>query len=210
MNDEAILAMDLTDSVNHGIVVSRLAGEVAEKLSMSPEFVGNIVQAGLLHDIGKLRIGGYLYGREEGALRIEEIKYVRLHATLGYEILKNQGYNDMILEAVLHHHENYDGTGYPDGLSGDRIPIGARILRVCDVFSALVSERPYRHAYSVEEAIRLLIAEVKNFDMGCFIALTRVVHGKGFEDVHEIIREANEISINGRIPGKVNMNLDFW
>ena len=90
----------------------------------------------MLHDIGKLKLTEYINGRERDPLLIEELKYVRMHSTLGYEELKDQGYSEFVLESILYHHENYDGTGYPDNLIGDQIPIGARILRVCDVFAA--------------------------------------------------------------------------
>ncbi len=91
----------------------------------------------MLHDIGKLKLTEYINGRERDPLLIEELKYVRMHSTLGYEELKDQGYSEFVLESILYHHENYDGTGYPDNLIGDQIPIGARILRVCDVFALI-------------------------------------------------------------------------
>lgn len=209
MTNRKILAKDLEDLVRHGIVVCRLAGMVTKELGMDEEYRKKMLQAGLLHDIGKLKIGSYLYGRNANDLKVEEIKYVRMHSVLGYEILKNKGYNDIILEAVLHHHENYDGTGYPDNLKGDEIPLGARILRVCDVFSALVENRPYRRAFSIEMAMKLLIDEVKNFDMACFLALQRAVHTDEFSEVKKIITDNNifesEVDLN-----EVGMNLDLW
>ena len=84
---------------------------------------------------------------------VEELKYVRMHSTLGYEELKGQGYSEFILQTILYHHENYDGTGYPSNLRGREIPKGARILRVCDVFCALSSDRPYRKALEVDKKI---------------------------------------------------------
>ena len=76
----------------------------------------------------------------------------------------------------MYHHENYDGSGYPENLRGEDIPIGARILRVADVFSALVSDRTYRSAFDADIAVELMIDEVKNFDMEVFLAFQRVVH----------------------------------
>jgi HD-GYP domain-containing protein (c-di-GMP phosphodiesterase class II) len=131
----------------------------------------------MLHDIGKLKLTGYINGHERDALVIEELKYVRMHSTLGYEELKEQGgYSDFILQSILYHHENFDGSGYPTNKRGEEIPIGARILRVCDVYAALRSDRPYRKSFDMSTALELMIDEVKNFDMQVFLAFQRVVH----------------------------------
>ena len=99
-----------------------------------------------------------------------------MHSTLGYEELKGQGYSDFVLESILYHHENYDGSGYPSNKAGDDIPIGARILRVCDVYAALITDRPYRKGFDISTVMELMIDEVKNFDMQVFLAFQRVVH----------------------------------
>ena len=83
---------------------------------------------------------------------------------------------DEICQSVLYHHENYDGSGYPYNLEGRNIPRGARILRICDVFCALISERPYRSAFPPEAAMELMIEEIKNYDMKFFLAFQRVIH----------------------------------
>jgi putative nucleotidyltransferase with HDIG domain len=173
---ERILEYDLSTELNHGVVVSNLAYEVAEEMGLGGHLCYELAIAGMLHDIGKLRLTGYINGGEVDPLVIEELKYVRMHSTLGYEALKDQGYSDFVLESILYHHENYDGSGYPSNLQGEEIPIGARILRVCDVFSALTMNRPYREAFDVETAIELMIEEIKNFDMRVFLAFQRVVH----------------------------------
>ena len=134
------------------------------------------IVAGMLHDIGKLKLTSYINGQEQDPLVIEELKYVRMHSTLGYEELKGQGYSDFVLESILYHHENYDGSGYPSNKAGDDIPIGARILRVCDVYAALISDRPYRRGFDISSVMELMIDEVKNFDMQVFLAFQRVVH----------------------------------
>ena len=208
MSHEIVLEIDLDDLMKHGIVVSNLAEMVARELGESEEFSGMIAQAGLLHDIGKLRIANYLYGRQNGELKVEEIKYVRMHSVLSYGILKKQGYEHAILDAVLYHHENYDGSGYPNNLKGDNIPLGARILRICDVFGALVAHRPYREAFSVDKAIRMMIKEIKNYDMECFLALQRVVNSKEFDKLVEIIEDNKKSS--KKIYKKTEMNLDLW
>ena len=173
---DRILEFDLSAELNHGVVVSNLAYAVAAEMGRDEAFCYQMAIAGMLHDIGKLKLTGYINGQERDPLLIEELKYVRMHSSLGYEELKEQGYSDIVLQSILYHHENYDGSGYPSNLSGDSIPLGARILRVCDVYAALSSDRPYRKAFDVSSVIELMIDEIKNFDMEVFLAFQRVVH----------------------------------
>ena len=173
---DRLLDFDLSEELNHGIAVSNLADAVAAELGQDEEFCYQMAIAGMLHDIGMLKLTGYINGHENDPLLIEELKYVRMHSSLGYEELKDQGYSELVLQSVLYHHENYDGSGYPSNLRGDSIPLGARILRVCDVYAALSSDRPYRKAFDVSTVIELMIDEIKNFDMEVFLAFQRVVH----------------------------------
>ena len=173
---DRLLDFDLFEELNHGIAVSNLAYAVAAELGQDEEFCYQMAIAGMLHDIGKLKLTDYINGQENDPLLIEELKYVRMHSSLGYEELKDQGYSELVLQSVLYHHENYDGSGYPSNLRGDSIPLGARILRVCDVYAALSSDRPYRRAFDVSTVIELMIDEIKNFDMEVFLAFQRVVH----------------------------------
>ena len=173
---DRILDFDLSAELNHGVVVSNLAYAVAVEMGLDEEFCYQMAIAGMLHDIGKLKLTGYINGQERDPLLIEELKYVRMHSSLGYEELKDQGYSDIVFQSILYHHENYDGSGYPSNLSENSIPLGARILRVCDVYAALSSDRPYRKAFDVSTVIELMIDEIKNFDMEVFLAFQRVVH----------------------------------
>ena len=173
---DRILEMDLSAELKHGTVVSNLAYDVAKELGLGEKECYQLAIAGMLHDIGKLKLEGYINGQEQNPMVIEELKYVRMHSTLGYEILKDQGYSDYVLESILYHHENYDGSGYPSNLAGKEIPIGARILRVCDVFCALSQERSYRKAFDKHTVMELMIDEIKNFDLEVFLAFQRVVH----------------------------------
>lgn len=174
--DSRILEEDITEEINHGIRVSNLAYHVAKRLGLYENVCHELAIAGMLHDIGKLRVAAYLYGRDKDTLGIEEMRYVRMHSRLGYEILMREDYSDFVVESILYHHENYDGSGYPENLMGDEIPIGSRILRVCDVYAALTSDRPYRKAFDEETAIELMIDEVKNFDMKVFLAFQQTIH----------------------------------
>ena len=173
---DRILEVDLYSELKHGVAVSNLAYDVAEEMGLPGDMCYQMAIAGMLHDIGKLKLVGYINGQENNPLVIEELKYVRMHSTLSYEILKDQGYSDTVLESILYHHENYDGSGYPSNKSGTDIPLGARILRVCDVFAALTTDRSYRGAFEEETVMRMMIEEIKNFDMQVFLAFQRVVH----------------------------------
>ncbi len=189
---EAVMKDDLEEAIDHGILVSKLAFLLSKEMNMEEEFCYTMAQAGLVHDIGKLKLGRFLYGRSKDTLTVEEMKYIRMHPVIGYEILKNYGYSDVLLQSVYHHHENYDGSGYPENRKEASIPIGARILRICDVYAALISDRIYRAAFHQETAIKLLIEEVKNFDMEIFLAFLRVVHSEEFIEVEEFVESINK------------------
>lgn len=166
---------DLLTVIDHGIAVSRLAYQVGETMGLPEDQCYELALAGVLHDIGKLRLSRYVSGTED-PLVVEEIKYVRRHPQLGCEALQNRGYSSFVLESIYYHHENYDGSGYPQNLQGEEIPLGSRILRVCDTYAALTEKRPYREAFDPETAIRLMIDEIKNFDMQVFLAFMKVIH----------------------------------
>lgn len=177
---ERILEFNLYKELNHGILVSNLAYDLGKELEMEEEQCYELAVAGLLHDIGKLKLIGYIDGTDNDQLIIEEVKYVRMHSQLGYEVLKEQGYSEFILDSVHYHHENYDGSGYPSNLSGENIPIGARIIRVCDMFAAIRAERPFSRALDTDEAMQTMIDEIRYFDMRVFLALQNVVHRKDY------------------------------
>lgn len=172
------LSEDFSAGLTHAMCVSDLSGKLARELGLPEKEIQEIALAGMVHDIGKLKISRYIYGRKEDTMKIEETRYIRRHAQLGEQILRKQGMSDDICNMVLYHHENFDGSGYPFNLQGEEIPLGARILRVCDVFAALISDRPYRKAFDIDTATRLLIDEVKNFDMRVFLAFQSVIHNE--------------------------------
>lgn len=190
---------DMFDAVDHGILVGNLAGLLAIELGCDEIFYREIMRAGILHDIGKLQIGQYLYGRDNAVLQVEEMKYVRMHPKLGYDRLSQfGGFSELLLQAVLHHHENYDGTGYPDNMRGDKIPFAARILRICDVYAALISERPYRGAFDSSTAVEMMIDEARHFDMRVFLAFLSLVHS---EEIGEIWKFAGDVNAGFRKRG---------
>lgn len=166
---------NMVSILNHSIIVSRLAGMIGRELGLSESICYELAVTGVVHDIGKIRLESHLENKKEH-LNAEDFRFVRMHSKFSYVILKEYDYSDFILESVLYHHENYDGTGYPAGLQGVDIPIGARILRVCDVFSALIGKRIYRDAFDIDTAVELMIDEIKNYDMKIFLAFQRVIH----------------------------------
>ncbi|BFL47823.1 HD domain-containing protein [Lactonifactor longoviformis] len=170
-----LISFDLEEEIEHGIRVSNLAYQTAQGLGLEEEKSYELAVAGVLHDIGKLKLAGYIAGIEN-PLVVEELKYVRLHSTLSYEILKERNYSPFILRSVYYHHENFDGSGYPEHLAGETIPFGARILRVCDVFAALTTDRPYRKKFDKYTALEMMIDEVKNYDMLIFLTFQKIVH----------------------------------
>lgn len=182
VNQQHLLQYSLDEQLIHGMRVSNLAYCVAKELGESERFCHDIAIAGVLHDIGKEVVSENLEDMD-APLIVEEIHYVRLHAQASYEILKKKGYAQEILEMVRHHHENYDGSGYPDNLAGEAIPLGARIIRVCDVYAALTSNRPYRQAFDKKTAIQLMIEEIKDFDIKVFLAFQRMIHKKEEKEI---------------------------
>ena len=192
------LKKDVPDAVEHGIYVSNMACLIGKELGLPDKMVYELAVAGILHDIGKLRLSNYMYGRNEESFVVEQLRYVRMHSKLSADILKERDYSDFVIESILYHHENFDGSGYPDNLQGESIPLGARILRVCDVFIALTSDRPYRKAFDKDTAVTLMIDEVKNFDMGVFLAFLKVVHDI---DLNKDIRKLS-VGIGSDIGGK--------
>jgi putative nucleotidyltransferase with HDIG domain len=154
-------AVDATDQITHGHIrrVQTWAVGLAKALGVSePDQMKAIEAAALLHDVGKLAIPEHILNKP-GKLTQAEFESIKKHASIGADILSAVNFPYPVVPIVRHHHENWDGTGYPDGLSGADIPIGARILAVVDCFDALTSDRPYRRALSNERAIEMLQEE---------------------------------------------------
>ncbi|MBP3594311.1 MAG: HD domain-containing protein [Lachnospiraceae bacterium] len=187
-----IVEEDLYDNIDHAELVAILVRLLCTQMELPLDFQHQVVMAAYLHDIGKLRLSKNLYGRDKNALQIEETKYMRMHAKVGADMLEECGFTPEICNAVHHHHENYDGSGYPGNLSAEKIPLEARILRVCDVFAALISDRPYRKAFDVDTAMELMIEDNKSFDMKIFLDFMKVFHSEGLEQVTRFADEMNE------------------
>ncbi|UCG53624.1 MAG: HD domain-containing protein [Candidatus Latescibacterota bacterium] len=147
----AIQARDQYTS-GHSARVSRYALLIAEKYGLSTREKHHLYLASMLHDIGKIGIPDRLLNRP-GDLAEEEIEQVRSHVKMGASMLKALGEMHPVVPLILHHHEAYDGSGYPDGLKGEQIPLMSRVLSVADTYDAMTSDRPYRQAMSKADAI---------------------------------------------------------
>ena len=160
----------------HSINVAMMSVLLGANYGMNEESLYQLTTAAILHDIGKRFLDIGIINADH-ALTEEETQLLRKHPELGADYLKgNYHFSALVYAGVMQHHENYDGSGYPSNLAGKEIPIGARILRVCDVFCALSQERSYRKAFDKHTVMELMIDEIKNFDLEVFLAFQRVVH----------------------------------
>ena len=152
-----IFAVDTKDryTKQHSEDVARYGVFLAERLGLASELVATIRVAGLLHDVGKIGIPDGIL-RKPGSLTAEEYAIVKQHVALGDLIVRDLPDVELIRAGVRHHHERWDGDGYLDRLSGEEIPLVARILAVGDAFSAMTTTRPYRKALATDEALRRL------------------------------------------------------
>lgn len=150
--------LDAKDSYTYGHSerVARIAMELGRELGLDADELGDIYLAGLLHDVGKIGIRDSVL-RKPDPLTPEEQEHIKQHVIIGYSILSELRQIRNLLPGVLYHHERYDGTGYPDGLAGENIPLMARILAVADAYDAMSNARPYRAAMPCRRVEEILI-----------------------------------------------------
>ncbi len=160
------------DTGGHVSRVAQISQLIAEGIGLSPHRCRTIYLAAPLHDIGKIGIADAILSKP-GKLTPEEMDIMREHVTIGARILES-GTSELIRTAELiaqSHHERWDGTGYPDRLSGTDIPVEARIVALADVFDALCSERPYKRAWPIEKAFSEIVSlSGSHFDPSCVMA----------------------------------------
>ncbi|HAG49856.1 MAG TPA: hypothetical protein DHU69_01375 [Deltaproteobacteria bacterium] len=147
-------ALETRDAYTRGHTerTARLALAIAERLELPEKTKERLKYAAILHDIGKIGIPDNILNKP-GKLTDEEYTFIKQHSIRGAEIVKQVDALKLVATIILHHHERWDGSGYPDGLKGEKIPIEARIVSVLDAFDAMTSDRPYRRALTVEVAI---------------------------------------------------------
>lgn len=150
-------AIDAKDNYTsgHSQRVGWLAKLVGRAMQLPANELQNVEWAGLLHDVGKIGVPEHILNKP-GKLTDEEFDQIKRHPRQSFEVLRPVASLEPILGAVLYHHENHDGSGYPEGLSADQIPLGARIIHVVDIFDALTSTRAYRRGFTVEKAFAIL------------------------------------------------------
>jgi putative two-component system response regulator len=159
----------------HSQRVAELAGQLAEELGLDEATCEDLRVAGRLHDVGKIGIREAILNKP-GRLTLEEFEHVKQHVRIGLDILAPLFHIKKPLEYVEHHHERWDGAGYPQGLAGEAIPMGARILCAADTFDALTSKRAYREPLAPLAALEhLRVDSGKQFDPSVYDALIRVI-----------------------------------
>src|SRR5437588_4065168 len=154
------LAIEAKDQTTHDHLqrVRVYAMEVAKELKLSRDEIEALRAATLLHDIGKLAVPEHIISKP-GRLTAEEFEKMKIHPIVGAEILEEVAFPYPVVPIVRAHHERWDGSGYPCGLKGEEIPIGARILSAVDCLDALASDRQYRRALPLDEAMAKVASE---------------------------------------------------
>ena len=164
----------------HSERVSEGVGMLGRHLGLADDRQQALEHAGLLHDVGKVGVPTSII-QKPGRLDDSEMDAIRLHPARGVELIGNIPFLEEVKSAVLHHHEKYDGTGYPAGLSGENIPYFARIIGIVDAFDCLTSTRSYRPARGVEETLAILIQDrFTHFDPALVDAFVEVIR-KGLD-----------------------------
>ncbi len=145
---------------DHCARLARLSVRLGERLGLDDEQLTALRRGGYLHDVGKIGIPDAVL-LKPGRLDRDEWEMIKRHSELGWEICRPLHSLGPVLPLIRHHHERYDGTGYPDGLSGEEIPLLARIFQVVDVFDALTNDRSYRKGEPVESALEVILEETR-------------------------------------------------
>ena len=176
-----VSAMEAKDAYTrgHSERVRGLSIRIADYLDLTREETKTINYAGYLHDIGKIGVSDTLLSKVE-PLANHEFAKIRLHPVIGHNMIKHVDFLSDVAAIIRHEHEKYDGTGYPDGLKGDEIPLGARIIAVADAYDAMTTDRPYRKALGKAEAVlRLKNASGTQFDPTIVGAILSILDGRG-------------------------------
>lgn len=174
------------ETKGHSERVSSLGSALAQELNLSPEEVNMIRVAGLFHDIGKIGVPDAVL-LKNGPLTQEEFQEIKKHPAGGEQILKQYTPFKEMMSIVRNHHERYDGKGYPDGLAGEEICLGARIIAVADSFDAMISNRTYRKGLGFERTMAELNAgRNTQFDSHIVDALLRLIDKMGREKFEEV------------------------
>jgi HD-GYP domain-containing protein (c-di-GMP phosphodiesterase class II) len=172
---------------NHRVAV--VAVQIGQHMGLSPEKLRALAQGGIVHDLGKLNIPGEILNKP-GKLEADERALIETHPMQGYNLAKRWGFMPEELDIIRYHHERWDGTGYPDKLAAEHIPLLARITSIADVYDALTSERAYRKPWSYEQARTYILGQAGfQFDPQCVEAWDQMNQAQveETEDVRELL-----------------------
>jgi putative two-component system response regulator len=151
------------DLATHHSRSSRLTVELAQRIGYAPNDISSLERASILHDLGKLAINEHILNKP-ARLTKTEFDLVKQHVVLGGDLVKPLKLEPVIFQVITMHHENFDGSGYPNGTRGEEIPICARLMRITDSFDALTSWRPYNRPVSPREAVQILRNDQRFYD----------------------------------------------
>ncbi len=201
-------AVDARDmpTAHHSSRVAEYSEAIAGEMGLGDAAISEVQVAALLHDVGKIGIRDELLSKN-GSLSPEEWEVMRRHPILGYDILSPVPIPEGIKLAVRHSHEKWDGSGYPDGLSAEEIPVAARVIAVADAYEALVTDRPYRRAQGPLRALQVIRQEAgKAFDpavVGSFMRVMQREAGTAMQPLRSFRRRAEHMDLVRRISNRV-------
>ncbi|MGA9570670.1 MAG: HD domain-containing phosphohydrolase [Candidatus Acidiferrales bacterium] len=197
-NAEAVLfslahSIEARDPYTHGHCerLAEMSARMGERLGVPEEQIKALRRAGVVHDIGKVAVPDSIL-LKPGPLTSDESKVMQKHPVVGERICAPLKTFRLVLPIIRHHHEKHDGSGYPDGLAGDEIPLTARILQLSDVYDALTTDRPYKVAFTPEVALDLMEDEAGRgwWDQGLFEAFREMIRLHHKELAPDVFRKA--------------------
>jgi HD-GYP domain-containing protein (c-di-GMP phosphodiesterase class II) len=188
-----------SDTHLHNFRVTIAAIHLGRAVGLKPEALQSLIKGSFLHDLGKIAISDNILLKPD-RLTVGEFMVMKSHVTHGCDIIRSYQWLDDAYDVVNHHHEKFDGRGYPDRLAGNHIPLNARIFAVADVFDALVSLRPYKQAFPIEHAIQEMTAgRGSHFDphiLDTFLKIAPELYAKVYslneEELAEMLRNLME------------------
>ena len=191
-----VVAMRDSDTSEHNYRVTYYTIRLAEKMNLPSEALPAIIKGALLHDVGKIGISDTIL-LKPGRLDEKEFSIMKQHVDLGIELIKKIPWCDDALAIIESHHEKFDGSGYPNGLKGEEIPLAARIFAVVDVFDALTSVRPYKQAFPLKDAMATISeGNGKHFDSAVVTSFIEIaesiwndVSDKNTDELEKLLRE---------------------
>jgi HD-GYP domain-containing protein (c-di-GMP phosphodiesterase class II) len=183
-----------SDTSAHNYRVTIYSIHLGKTLGLPDDRLRSLIKGAFLHDIGKIAISDTIL-LKPGGLDDREYEIIKTHVLHGSEIIKAYSWLSDAHDVVLHHHEKYNGNGYPDGLKADQIPLNARIFAVADVFDALTSKRPYKEPYSLDYALKLMRADVgSHFDPEVYDLFS-----KEAQAIHDTIIGFSELELENKL-----------